>query len=369
MRTVISLNEGWRFIREDAGLPETQPADWERVDLPHTWNAVDGQDGTAYFRGRCWYARNFTAPKQPLTGGRLYVEVLAAGQQAAVYVNGMKAVYHEGGYSIFRADITELCRDEGENLLAIACDNSKKDSVYPQTADFTFYGGLYRGVHLISVPRVHFDLDYYGGPGLKATPELCESGGAVFKLESWICCPDENFTVAYSIFDMEGHEIAAAVRPAGDTAAAVYVPNITKWNVDAPYLYTVKAALLRRNEVWDEVSVRTDLRSFSCDAQKGFILNGTELPLRGVSRHQDWLYKGNALTKEEHYEDARLIKELGANTVRLAHYQHAQDFYDACDEIGFVVWAEIPFISSMNSDPDAHLNCVSQKSGFLPGSW
>ncbi len=164
----------------------------------------------------------------------------------------------------------------------------------------------------------------------------------------------------YSIWDADGREAASAVRPADETKVSIYVPDAVNWEIDAPYLYTVTAVLQRRNEAYDEVSARVGVRSFSCDPDKGFIINGVETPLRGVSRHQDRLYKGNALTREEHYEDAKIIKELGANTIRLAHYQHSQDFYDACDELGFIVWAEIPFISSMNQDPAAHDNCISQ---------
>ncbi len=362
MRNKINLNQGWRFSRQDAGLPDTLPLDWEQVDLPHTWNAVDGHDGNGkYSRGTFWYAKEFTTPKQPLAGGRVYVEILAAGQQATVYVNGKEAVSHKGGYSIFRADITGLCHEEGKNLLAVACSNGHLDSVYPQSADFTFYGGLYRGVNLISVPDAHFDLDYYGGPGLMVTSKPCgESGGATFELETWVKNADENFTVMYSILDADGKEAASAVRPAGQAKVTVFVPDAVKWDIGNPYLYTVKAVLQRRNEAYDEVTVQAGVRSFSCSPDQGFFLNGVQTPLRGVSRHQDRLYKGNALTREDHYEDARIIKELGANTIRLAHYQHAQDFYDACDEMGFVVWAEIPFISVMNKDPQAHENCISQ---------
>ncbi len=361
MRDIIHLNQDWRFIQSDAGLPSQLPDDWKQVDLPHTWNAIDGHDGNgSYDRKKCWYAKSFQTPKQPLEGGRVYVEILAAGQQASVYVNGKEAVYHEGGYSIFRADITDLCKDGEENLLAVACSNEHKDSVYPQSADFTFYGGLYRGVNLISVPKTHFDLDYYGGPGLMVTPKPCESGGATFEMNSWVTEPDENFTVIYTISNADGAEVASAVRPADDAKVTVYVPDAVRWEIDHPYLYTVKAVLQRRNEAYDEVTVKAGVRSFSCDPQKGFIINEKETPLRGVSRHQDKLYKGNALTKEDHYEDARMIKELGANTIRLAHYQHSQDFYDACDELGFIIWAEIPFISVMNADPAAHENCISQ---------
>lgn len=361
MRDVINLNEDWRFSREDAGLPGSLPLNWHRVSLPHTWNAVDGHDGNgSYYRGSCWYARTFKTPSQPLPGGRVYIEIPAAGQQASVYVNGKKAAYHEGGYSCFRADITELCREDGaENLLVINCSNEYKDSVYPQSADFTFYGGLYRGVNLISVPGTHFDLDYFGGPGIAVTPTPC-NGGAFLQLKSYISCPGEDYTVLYSVLDREGNEAAGCMRPSASPDARLFIPNARLWDVDDPYLYTVNAAILRRNETVDMVSVRCGVRSFSCDPQKGFILNGRPLPLRGVSRHQDMLYKGNALTWEDHRRDAALIKELGANTVRLAHYQHSQDFYDACDEEGFIVWAEIPFISVFNKDPNAHKNCVSQ---------
>ena len=367
MRNIIDLNQSWKFIQEDAGLPGELPGDWQSVDLPHSWNAVDGQDGNgSYYRGRCWYARTFKTPRQPLSGGRVYVEILAAGQQATVYVNGKEAVYHEGGYSTFRADVTELCVEEGDNLLVVACDNSNKSNVYPQSADFTFYGGLYRGVNLISVPNTHFDLDYFGGPGLRVTPKPCsECGGAKFELESWVTNPDENFTVMYSIEDAAGNEVACAVRPADDTKVIVAVPGARRWSVDDPYLYTVTATLQRRNEAYDEVSAMVGVREFSVDPQKGFFLNGELTPLRGVSRHQDRLYQGNALNWEDHYDDACIIKELGANTIRLAHYQHSQDFYDACDQLGFIVWAEIPFISVMSKDPAAHDNCVQQMTELI----
>ncbi len=257
--------------------------------------------------------------------------------------------------------MTELCVEEGDNLLVVACDNSNKSNVYPQSADFTFYGGLYRGVNLISVPNTHFDLDYFGGPGLRVTPKPCsECGGAKFELESWVTNPDENFTVMYSIEDAAGNEVACAVRPADDTKVIVAVPGARRWSVDDPYLYTVTATLQRRNEAYDEVSAMVGVREFSVDPQKGFFLNGELTPLRGVSRHQDRLYQGNALNWEDHYDDAYIIKELGANTIRLAHYQHSQDFYDACDQLGFIIWAEIPFISVMSKDPAAHDNCVQQ---------
>ncbi len=362
MRNVISLNAGWYFTKRNAGLPDGAPEDWERVDLPHTWNAVDGHDGNrdGYYRGSCWYARAFETPRQPLPGGRVYVEVLAAGQQATVFVNGQEAAYHEGGYSAFRADVTDLCRADGENQLVINCSNEYRDSVYPQTADFTFYGGLYRGVNLISVPATHFDLDYYGGPGVTVTPVVAEDGGALFCLRAWVTEPGPDYTVLYSVKDAWGREVACGARPSESPDLDLYVPRARLWSPEDPYLYTVTAALQYRNEAVDLVTVRSGVRSFRCDPREGFILNDIPTPLRGVSRHQDRLYRGNALSEEDHWEDAQIIKDLGANTVRLAHYQHSRHFYDACDELGLVVWAEIPFISVFNPAPEAHRNCVSQ---------
>ncbi len=360
MRNIINLNENWKFIQENAGLPAAYPAHWQTVSLPHTWNAVDGNDGNgSYDRGTYWYAKTFTTPKQPLAGGRVFVEFLGANSEATVYLNGQKVTYHEGGYSTFRADITDLCT-EGENLLVVSVSNEANDRVYPQNADFTFYGGLYRDVNLISVPNAHFDLSYYGGPGIMVTPKPTDCGGAIFEIEAFVKNADENFTVQYAIYDEEGKEVGYAVRPADAAKTTVFVPDAKLWDFDNPYLYTVVAQLQRRNEAYDEIETRVGVRSFFCDPQKGFHLNGVLTPLRGVSRHQDMVYRGNALTVEDHYNDACIIKELGANTIRLAHYQHSQDFYDACDELGFAIWAEIPFISVMSKNPAAHQNCIEQ---------
>ncbi len=379
MRKCIHINDNWVFIHENVPLQSTLPETGIRVSLPHTWNAVDGHDGHAidipvadwcqgdmaekpvdqYDRGSYWYYREFDPILQPLPNGRLYLEIPAAEAQATVYVNGNLAVCHEGGYSCFRADITDFLKS-GRNLLAINVSNEHQTYIYPQHADFTFYGGLYRGVNLISVASTHFDLDYYGGPGVMVTPKVKEDGTAEIRIQAFAVNADENFTVAYTITDISDREIAYAVRPADNQPIILPIYDPLFWSPDQPNLYKVTASLIRRNEVYDEVSVSCGIRSFSCLPDKGFILNGRVTPLRGVSRHQDKLYQGCALTREDHYEDARLIKELGANTIRLAHYQHSQDFYDACDEMGFVVWAEIPFISAMNKDPKAHENCLNQ---------
>ena len=354
MREIISLNENWTL-----SFPKGDHAT-EQVNLPHTWNAVDGNDGNgSYLRTTGVYTRTFTAPKQPREGGRTYVEVLAAALNSTVKVNGQVATTHEGGFSIFRADVTDLCH-EGENELTIEVSNEDTPSMYPSSADFTFYGGLYRGVNLISVPDAHFDLDYYGGPGMMVTPVPTEDGGANFTIKSFVTNPADDLTVMYSIEDCFGREVASAVRGSADTEVTIYVPDAQLWSMDEPNLYTVIATLQRNNEEVDEIAANVGVRSFKVTPDEGFSINGVPTPLRGVSRHQDRVFEGNALTAEEHYDDAMLIKELGANTIRLAHYQHSQDFYDACDEIGFAVWAEIPFISVFKKGEGAHTHVMEE---------
>lgn len=354
MREIISLNENWTL-----SFPKGDHAT-EQVNLPHTWNAVDGNDGNgSYLRTTGVYTRTFTAPKQPREGGRTYVEVLAAALNSTVKVNGQVATTHEGGFSIFRADVTDLCH-EGENELTIEVSNEDTPSMYPSSADFTFYGGLYRGVNLISVPDAHFDLDYYGGPGMMVTPVPTEDGGASFTIKSFVTNPADDLTVMYSIEDCFGREVASAVRGSADTEVTIYVPDAQLWSMDEPNLYTVVATLQRNNEEVDEIAANVGVRSFKVTPDEGFSINGVPTPLRGVSRHQDRVFEGNALTAEEHYDDAMLIKELGANTIRLAHYQHSQDFYDACDEIGFAVWAEIPFISVFKKGEGAHKHVMEE---------
>ena len=354
MREIISLNENWTL-----SFPKGDHAT-EQVNLPHTWNAVDGNDGNgSYLRTTGVYTRTFTAPKQPREGGRTYVEVLAAALNSTVKVNGQVATTHEGGFSIFRADVTDLCH-EGENELTIEVSNEDTPSMYPSSADFTFYGGLYRGVNLISVPNAHFDLDYYGGPGMMVTPVPTEDGGANFTIKSFVTNPADDLTVMYSIEDCFGREVASAVRGSADTEVTIYVPDAQLWSMDEPNLYTVVATLQRNNEEVDEIAANVGVRSFKVTPDEGFSINGVLTPLRGVSRHQDRVFEGNALTAEEHYDDAMLIKELGANTIRLAHYQHSQDFYDACDEIGFAVWAEIPFISVFKKGEGAHKHVMEE---------
>lgn len=345
MRNVVCLNERWAFSKT-AEVPNALPASWENISLPHTWNAVDGQDGgNDYWRGTAMYCKAFSRPQME-PDGRAVLEFLGAAMTADVYVNGQHLAHHEGGYSTFRVDITDVLQEE--NLVCVAVDNSVNDRVYPQKADFTFYGGLYRSVNLITVPKNHFELCKDGTPGIKVTPFVdLEKNLAVVTVETWQNAEQVNICVA-------GHSRTVPSEN-GHATAEFVIQDVHLWNgIADPYLYTAQAAL----DSGDEISTRFGCRKIAFDKEKGFFLNGQEYPLRGISRHQDRKGLGNALTIKEHQEDMAFIREIGANTVRLAHYQHAQEFYDLCDECGMIAWAEIPYITQHM--PNGRENTMSQ---------
>ena len=354
MRTVYNFNAKWAFSKEAAAVPKEISSKWNFVNLPHSWNAIDGQDGgNDYYRGTAYYAKALDKMDLP-EADRYYLEINGANSSADVYLNGKNLAHHDGGYSTWRVDITDAL--ERENLFVIAVDNSANDRVYPQVADFTFYGGLYRDVNIICVNESHFDLEYYGGPGIAVTP--CVNGkDAKVDVEVYVKNLKDGQKIVYTIYDKEENALMSA--ESADTKASFEIKNVHLWNgLKDPYLYCCEAEIVEDGKVLDNVCTRFGCRTFEIDANRGFILNGEEYPLRGVSRHQDRWGIGNALLPEHHIEDMDLICEVGCTTIRLAHYQHDQFFYDLCDERGLVIWAEIPYISQHM--PTARENTISQ---------
>ncbi|MBE6531922.1 MAG: glycoside hydrolase family 2 protein [Ruminococcaceae bacterium] len=351
MRKILKINEGWQFIKDCSDPLATEGA--VSLNLPHTWNNEDGYDGGTYFRGSCVYTK--TINKDELGDGLHYLEIRGANSSADVYVGGEHLAHHDGGYSTWRVNLTDALKD-GDNLLSIVVDNSPNETVYPQMADFTFYGGIYRDVYIVSVNEVHFDLDYFGAPGIKITPEI---SGADANVEVEVYSTDlkEGQTYVYTLYDKEENELDRIIST--DKKVNFEIKNVHLWHGRRdPYLYCCECEIVEGDEIIDNVCSRFGCRTFKIDPDNGFILNGEEYPLRGVSRHQDRLGFGNALLPEHHKEDMEYIFEVGCTTIRLAHYQHDQYFYDLCDEYGMVIWAEIPYISKHM--PTGRANTISQ---------
>ncbi len=354
MRQIISLNRKWSFRKGVNEVPTVTPEDWDFVNVPHCWNAIDGQDGgNDYFRGTCCYVKDLDREEIP-TADKYYLEINGANSSATVFMNGEKLASHDGGYSTWRVDITDELK-KGTRL-GILVDNSANETVYPQMADFTFYGGLYRDVNLIAVSESHFELDYYGGRGIAITPKVVGTDAQV-TFESFVTNKKPGQMINYIIKDKLGDVVTTL--KTDEAVETIEIKNAVLWNGRKnPYLYTAEIELLDGDKVIDKVSTRFGCRTFEIDPERGFILNGEEYPLRGVSRHQDRWGFGNALLPEHHKEDMEYIYEMGANTIRLAHYQHDQYFYDLCDEYGMVIWAEIPYISKHM--PTGRENTISQ---------
>ncbi|MBQ8995678.1 MAG: glycoside hydrolase family 2 protein [Oscillospiraceae bacterium] len=331
MRTKELWNEGWSFSK-DSGF-----ADAEQVSLPHCFNSTDGQDGgNDYFRGTGYYRKEFTRPV--LDGDEIWVEFRSVAMVSTVTLNGVELGRHTGGYSTFRFELTPHLQDN--NVLVVTANNEYSETYYPQKADFTFYGGIYRDVWLLGVPKEHFQLDHFGGEGFKVTPVVSKDlSSCEVKMEAWI----SSGTVTFSL---QGEEKTAEVRD-GKAETSFVIPNPHLWNGKKdPFLYEATAV----SSSGDEVSTRFGCRRYEIDPERGFILNNKEYRLAGVSKHQDRWAKGNAVSKEDLKEDMDIVLELGVNTLRLAHYQHDQYFYDLCDEKGIIVWAEIPYITAHMKD-------------------
>jgi len=344
MRNVTLMTQA-RFAKQGEALAV--------VALPHTWNALDGQDGGAdYWRGIGTYEIDLPNPTKGL---KQYIEIQGANHVATVYCNGRELGTHKGGFSTFRFDLTPAMKPQG-NVLTVVVTNGVSD-IYPQAADFTFYGGLYRDVNFIEVSNAHYDLLMDGTSAVFVTPHVTgKTRVDLFPVNA------EGATLKVELKDAEGTVVGTAETAACEHAhVLIDVKNPHKWNGLAdPYCYTATAAIVKDGETVDEVTVTYGYRSFHVNPDNGFHLNGKRLPLHGVARHQDRLDKGWAISKADHEEDVALIKELGANTIRLAHYQHDQYFYELCNRTGFVLWAEIPFISQFNPSREAYNNTISQ---------
>ena len=373
MRKVIHFNQDWKFIKQDEDQAmgiDFDDRNWKVVQIPHTWNAIDGANGFAYHKGACWYRKEFTIDDSA-QGNKVYVEFEGANSITDVYLNGQHLGQHRGGYSTFRFDLTEAIDFDAKNTLAVKVDNTVVDDVYPQMADFTFYGGIYRDVNLVIANPVHFDLMDHGSKGIYVIQEEVNEENAALTIKSLLVNDseeDKKVRLWVDLLDAEGENIAYAAKEvtlvAGERKSVevpLVIENPTLWNGRKnAYMYEARVSMESFNDVIDELTIPFGVRYFEVDAEKGFFLNGEHLALHGVARHQDRKDMGWAITEKEQAEDMALIKEIGATSIRLAHYQHNQYFYDLCDQEGMVVWAEIPFISLMSKTELEGINAKQQ---------
>lgn len=358
----IELNDQWLFTKYNDMLysrEEIKAADI--ISLPHCWNAEDGQGGKEeYYRGKCWYQKKIEISADALNK-YVFLEIGAAGLVSQVYINGHLAGSCKCGFAMYRVAITPYLK-EGENIIAIMVDNTQHEDVYPLMADFTFYGGLYRYVKLLVADALHFELMDNSRDGIFLTQkcidenkfELNIRGGIVSELPGVV--PGK---VKLSLNDMEDNivfnkTINIQVNGKQEINLTEIIDNAILWQgIENPYLYNFSAELLCEEKVCDIRNIEIGFRKVEITPDRGVFLNGRPIKLNGVCRHQDFAGVGNAVTREQMELDMSLIKEIGANTIRLAHYQHNDYFYSLCDRAGLLVWAEIPFISiPTTSDPE-----------------
>lgn len=356
MRRIISFNENWLFSKEKGVVSE--------VTLPHTFNERDGQEGVSMWRGAGRYEKKFTLTKEELQRF-LYLEIGAASLVSRVVINGHPAAENRFPFSMYRVPLNDWVQ-EGENTLVIETDNSEMKNVYPQMADFSFYGGVYREVSLIESDAVHFDYMDNSRDGIFVSTRRKSGNIWEVRAEGVIVNEKEALcgTVSLSLTDSNTAISAeAGLELNGSTAFALTleIEDPQLWQgCEDPHLYTARIQVRTGKNVWDEREIQTGFRKIQVTPDRGLFLNGRHMKLRGVARHQDFGGVGNAITKAQMDTDMALIKELGANSVRLSHYQHDDYFYALCDREGILVWAEVPFISVPFPDREAVENIEGQ---------
>lgn len=386
------MNKNWKFYKgylENGFSPSLDDSDWEDVNLGHTWNNIDGQDGnptaknindTDYYRGDGWYRKYIELEKED-KDKLLYLRFQGANIQADVYVNGKLAGSHKGGYTAFNINITPYVDFESANLIAVRVNNERTEEIAPITADFTFYGGIYREMELVRKNAVHFGFGEYSSRGLKISTPTVTDNLAVCTVEAIIennsdkaqelCVNalisqssdfDKNEYIKNVDFNIDSvtgekqiaeqsEKIIAEANSHKAVSFTFEIKNPILWNGrENPYLYETALSIEKNGEMLDFASDKIGFRYYSVDKDNGFFLNGKSYPLRGVSRHQDREGLGNALTKKEHDEDFALIYDMGVTAIRLAHYPQAEYFYNMCDRYGIVVWAEIPFVDEVGGN-------------------
>jgi beta-galactosidase len=375
-RIVQSVNTNWHFHKGDvSGMPASADANtnWEKVSIPHSWNTSDVYDDAAgYYRGIGWYKKMIFIPSA-WKSKSIYLHFEGANQVTEVYVNGKLAGKHIGGYTAFSFPINQYLKASTDSLSAneieVKVDNSYNEDIAPLTADFTFYGGIYRDVYLVAANPVHFDMDDHAASGIRIkTPVVNESKAGVV-IEGSIsntANSKRNLKVVSLISDAQGKLISKIdQKPKVDASGKLTFSETTDvvqphlWSPEDPYLYHIITQITdaKTGEVLDEQSNPLGMRWFSFDADKGFFLNGKAVKLMGANRHQDFKDLGNALPNALHERDMVLLKNMGANFIRIAHYPQDPTVLQACDRLGILASVEIPIVNGITESPAFAENC------------
>ena len=364
-REKILISNDWTFVKAGAMFVE-------EVDLPHTWNDKDVLDETpGYFRGAGWY-RKTVSLDEGWEEKSLFLEFEAASQVAEIFIDGESAGSHTGGYSGFRFNISGHLNSGVKSFeLSVRVDNSFNPDIPPLTADFTFFGGIYRDVWLIYAPETHFSLEHFGGPGVYWQTPSVNKDIAELKIFGFVSHSGRKkakYRLEHSLQDAEGMEVASlslkqSFKPGKNQdldQLKLSIESPTLWSVESPYTYSLHSKLVdrRTGELIDEVVNPVGFRWYEFSAEKGFSLNGSPMKIQGISRHQDYPGMGNALSREQHLEDIRKIKDMGANFLRIAHYPQDPDVVNTCDTIGLLASVEIPVVNRITESESFETNCL-----------
>ena len=375
-RAELSLERDWLFtksmVQDKSHFPK-QITQWQNVNVPHTFNVQDGADGGSYYRGVGLYQTHFNY--QAEANKRTFIEFAGAALRTDVWLNGQAVGRHDGGYTRFRFDITELL-NEGENTLQVMVDNSSVDSIAPLGGDFTVYGGLYRSVKLITTDAIHFELLDYAADGVYPSMSQVSATGAnmnvVVKVRNDL---KENVQVTVQLRLKDAQQqvvhtmqkvIALAPQQSTQSVFETEISSPHLWQgVSDPYLYTLESSLISKQGkssiVHDVLSQHIGFRDIEIDANKGVLLNGKPYSVHGVNLHLSQRpLKGTAVSEQDEQQDFAILDELGVTGLRLSHYPHPQAVYQHADQKGYLVWSEVPVVSALNATLDYVKNIKQQ---------
>jgi beta-galactosidase len=374
-RVELSFNNDWQFSKDNFSFNNNPGIQWQKLSLPHTWNIADVMDDEpGYYRGIATYKKTFSLHKK-YKGREVFLNFEGANQQATVFINGKNAATHTGGYTGFFVRLTPFLQFEKDNEIVVQVDNSHNKNIPPLSADFTFYGGIYRDVHLIIAEPIHFSFNK-GSKGILISTPMVNKQKAAVNIKAVISnssAKTRQIIVATTVYNAKKIEVAKAfnsiIVEKGERKLEqkISISNPVLWSTDNPYLYKVVTTIvdLTTRKKLDEISQPLGLRWFKFDAQKGFFLNDRPLKLIGASRHQDYKDMGNALPDSLAVKDVQLLKDMGGNFLRVAHYPQDPSVLQACDELGILASVEISVVNEITESDSFYNNCLQMQQEMI----